>query len=92
MDETREERTFRNWMNSLGVNPFVNHIYTDLSDGIILLQVRIEAQGGGGERRVTHWARCGKSISTTRERKKEKVRGRTRECRDPKNIVQEETR
>lgn len=26
--ETREERTFRNWMNSLGVNPRVNHLYT----------------------------------------------------------------
>lgn len=25
--ETREERTFRNWMNSLGVNPHVHHIY-----------------------------------------------------------------
>ncbi|NWX83521.1 PLSL protein, partial [Nothoprocta pentlandii] len=26
--ETREERTFRNWMNSLGVNPRVNHLYS----------------------------------------------------------------
>ncbi|XP_025789552.1 plastin-3 [Puma concolor] len=38
--ETREERTFRNWMNSLGVNPHVNHLYAytlnvleDLGDG-----------------------------------------------------------
>ncbi|KAG9478353.1 hypothetical protein GDO78_013383 [Eleutherodactylus coqui] len=29
--ETREERTFRNWMNSLGVNPHVNHIYKYVS-------------------------------------------------------------
>lgn len=27
LGETREERTFRNWMNSLGVNPHVNHLY-----------------------------------------------------------------
>lgn len=27
LGETREERTFRNWMNSLGVNPRVHHIY-----------------------------------------------------------------
>lgn len=27
LGETREERTFRNWMNSLGVNPRVNHLY-----------------------------------------------------------------
>ncbi|MEQ2245320.1 phospholipid scramblase 1, partial [Ilyodon furcidens] len=25
--ETREEKTFRNWMNSLGVSPRVNHLY-----------------------------------------------------------------
>ena len=37
--EKREEKTFRNWMNSLGVDPFVNNIYSDLSDGLVLLQV-----------------------------------------------------
>ncbi|XP_061559351.1 plastin-3 [Phycodurus eques] len=37
--ETREERTFRNWMNSLGVNPTVNHLYVDLQDAIIILQL-----------------------------------------------------
>ncbi|KAM8834452.1 plastin-3-like [Synchiropus picturatus] len=38
-DETREERTFRNWMNSLGVNPHVNHLYGDLNDALIILQL-----------------------------------------------------
>ncbi|XP_071255936.1 plastin-3-like [Salvelinus alpinus] len=37
--ETREERTFRNWMNSLGVNPHVNHIYGDLLDALVILQL-----------------------------------------------------
>jgi plastin-1 len=37
-EETREEKAFRNWMNSLGVDPFVNNLYEDLRDGIILLQ------------------------------------------------------
>lgn len=37
--ETREEKTFRNWMNSLGVNPFVNNLYQDLKDGVVLLQL-----------------------------------------------------
>ncbi|KAF7205972.1 plastin-3 [Nothobranchius furzeri] len=37
--ETREERTFRNWMNSLGVNPTVNHLYVDLQDAIVILQL-----------------------------------------------------
>ncbi|XP_008331218.1 plastin-3 [Cynoglossus semilaevis] len=37
--ETREERTFRNWMNSLGVNPHVNHLYGDLQDAIVIFQL-----------------------------------------------------
>ncbi|KAK0152950.1 Plastin-3 [Merluccius polli] len=35
--ETREERTFRNWMNSLGVNPHVNHLYG--YDAMVILQL-----------------------------------------------------
>ncbi|KAM8737823.1 plastin-1 isoform 1-T2 [Acanthopagrus schlegelii] len=37
--ETREEKTFRNWMNSLGVAPYVNHLYSDLCDGLVILQL-----------------------------------------------------
>ncbi|XP_067852918.1 plastin-3 [Heptranchias perlo] len=37
--ETREERTFRNWMNSQGVNPQVNHLYSDLVDALVILQL-----------------------------------------------------
>ncbi|XP_075876485.1 plastin-3-like [Nelusetta ayraudi] len=37
--ETREERTFRNWMNSLGVNPHVNHLYGDLQDGMVIFNL-----------------------------------------------------
>uniref|UniRef100_A0A8B9HER1 Plastin 1 (I isoform) n=1 Tax=Astyanax mexicanus TaxID=7994 RepID=A0A8B9HER1_ASTMX len=37
--ESREDRTFRNWMNSLGINPYVNHLYSDLMDGLIILQL-----------------------------------------------------
>ncbi|KAM8732925.1 plastin-2-like [Acanthopagrus schlegelii] len=37
--ETREERTFRNWMNSLGVRPNVHHIYGDLHDAMVILQL-----------------------------------------------------
>ncbi|XP_029458747.1 plastin-2 [Rhinatrema bivittatum] len=37
--ETREERTFRNWINSLGVNPRVNHLYSDLSDALVIFQL-----------------------------------------------------
>ncbi|XP_069831512.1 plastin-1 [Dendropsophus ebraccatus] len=37
--ETNEERTFRNWMNSLGVNPYVNHLYSDLTDSMVIFQL-----------------------------------------------------
>ncbi|XP_030595377.1 plastin-3-like isoform X1 [Archocentrus centrarchus] len=37
--ETREERTFRNWMNSLGVSPHVHHIYGDLQNAMVILQL-----------------------------------------------------
>ncbi|KAM9787232.1 plastin-1-like isoform X1 [Syngnathus typhle] len=37
--ENREEKTFRNWINSLGVHPYVNHMYHDLCDGLVILQL-----------------------------------------------------
>ena len=54
IEETREEKVseitlkkdtlilmqmYRNWMNSLGVKPRVNYIYSDLYDGLIIFQV-----------------------------------------------------
>jgi len=45
-EETREEKAFRNWMNSLGVDPYVNYLYEDLRDGIILLQLLDKIQPG----------------------------------------------
>uniref|UniRef100_A0A8D0AV71 Plastin 1 (I isoform) n=1 Tax=Sander lucioperca TaxID=283035 RepID=A0A8D0AV71_SANLU len=37
--ESNEEKTFRNWMNSLGVSPYVNHLYCDLCDGLVIMQL-----------------------------------------------------
>ncbi|UYV68903.1 PLS3 [Cordylochernes scorpioides] len=39
LEETREEKTYRNWMNSMGVNPYVNWLYSDLSDGLVVFQL-----------------------------------------------------
>ena len=30
---------FRNWINSLGVSPTVNHLYYDLYDGLVIFQL-----------------------------------------------------
>jgi len=45
-EETREEKTFRNWMNSLGVDPYVNNLYEDLRDGLVLLKLFDKIQPG----------------------------------------------
>ncbi|XP_028272367.1 plastin-3-like isoform X1 [Parambassis ranga] len=37
--ESREERTFKNWMNSLGVRPHVHYIYGDMQDAMVILQL-----------------------------------------------------
>jgi hypothetical protein len=39
IEETREEKTYRNFINSLGLEPHVNYLYSGLSDGLIILQV-----------------------------------------------------
>jgi plastin-1 len=36
---TREARAFCLWINSLGVEPFVNNLFEDLRDGLVLLRV-----------------------------------------------------
>lgn len=46
IEETREEKTFRNWMNSLGATPRVHYLYNDLNDGLILLQLEDMIQPG----------------------------------------------
>jgi len=39
IEETREEKMYRNWMNSLGVKPRVNYLYSDLYDGLVIFQL-----------------------------------------------------
>lgn len=39
IEENREEKTFRNWMNSLGVKPKVNYLYMDLQDCLVIFQL-----------------------------------------------------
>ncbi|XP_061599685.1 plastin-1-like [Cololabis saira] len=52
--ETREEKTFRNWMNSLGVSPHVNHLYRDLCDGLVILQLLEEVKVPVNRKRVNN--------------------------------------
>jgi len=36
---TREARAFQLWINSLGLDPFVNSLFEDLRDGLVLLKI-----------------------------------------------------
>jgi plastin-1 len=39
IEETREEKAYRTWLNHFGFDPTVNWLYEDLRDGLILLKV-----------------------------------------------------
>uniref|UniRef100_A0A6G1SPM7 Plastin-1 n=1 Tax=Aceria tosichella TaxID=561515 RepID=A0A6G1SPM7_9ACAR len=58
IEETRAEKTWRNWMNSLGVSPFVNRLYNDLTDGLVLIQLFDIIKPG-----IVHWPRVHKQFS-----------------------------
>mmetsp|Transcript_28944 Transcript_28944/g.57852 ORF Transcript_28944/g.57852 Transcript_28944/m.57852 type:complete len:620 (+) Transcript_28944:43-1902(+) len=45
--DTREERVFRMWVNSLGIDDvYVNDLFADLQDGVVLLRVMDRVQPG----------------------------------------------
>lgn len=58
IEETRAEKTWRNWINSLGVSPFVNHLYSDLADGLVLIQLFDIIRPG-----IVQWNRVHKQFS-----------------------------
>jgi dimeric dUTPase (all-alpha-NTP-PPase superfamily) len=60
IEETREEKTYRNWMNSLGVDPFVNYLYDDLRDGVVLLELFDKISPG-----IVDWKRVNKNPPNT---------------------------
>mgnify|MGYP001791815052 CR=1 FL=1 len=47
---------YRNWMNSMGVNPFVNRLYSDLSSGLVIFQLYDIIQKGSVDWNKVHKA------------------------------------
>jgi len=43
---TREARAFCLWINSLGIDPFVNNLFSDLRDGLVILRVMDKVHPG----------------------------------------------
>ncbi|XP_022661435.1 plastin-1-like [Varroa jacobsoni] len=58
IEESREEKTCRNWMNSMGVSPYVNWLYSDLADGLIIFQLFDIIRP-----RVVNWQRVHRTFS-----------------------------
>jgi len=57
----REARAFALWLNSLGVDPFVNNLYEDLRDGLVLLQAFHKIHRGSVE-----WKRVNTKVPLSR--------------------------
>lgn len=62
LEETREEKTYRNWMNSMGVMPYVNWLYSDLADGLIIFQLYDIIKPG-----IVNWGRVHRKFSKLRK-------------------------
>lgn len=62
----RESRSFSLWMNSLGVEPFVNNLFDDLQDGLVLIQVLDKVHPG-----LVDWKKVNKGPLTSKFKKVE---------------------
>ncbi|XP_022160057.1 plastin-3 [Myzus persicae] len=62
IEETREEKTYRNWMNSMGVAPHVNWLYSDLADGLIIFQLYDIIKPG-----IVNWSKVHRKFSKLRK-------------------------
>ncbi|XP_063370266.1 plastin-2 [Cydia amplana] len=62
LDETREEKTYRNWMNSMGVAPHVNWLYADLTDGLVIFQLYDIIRPG-----IVNWKKVHRQFSKLRK-------------------------
>lgn len=62
VEETREEKTYRNWINSMGVNPHVNWLYSDLADGIVIFQLYDIIKPG-----IVNWNKVHRKFSNLRK-------------------------
>jgi len=63
---TREARAFCLWMNSLGIEPFVNNLFEDLRDGLVLLKVMDKVSPG-----IVDWRQVNQNVPMNKFKKVE---------------------
>jgi len=66
--ETREEKMYRNWMNSLGIQPRVNYLYSDLYDGMIIFKIYDVIKAG-----TVNWDKVNTKFSTMNAKKIQQI-------------------
>ena len=54
---SREARAFCLWINSLGIDPFVNNLFDDLRDGLVILRVMDKVEPG-----IVNWKQVNQKI------------------------------
>ncbi|TPX36121.1 hypothetical protein SmJEL517_g01590 [Synchytrium microbalum] len=62
----REARAFALWLNSLGCEPFVNNLFDDLQDGLVLLQAMDTVKPG-----IVDWKKVNKAPVSSKFKKVE---------------------
>jgi len=63
---TREARAFCLWINSLGIDPFVNNLFEDLRDGLVILKVMDIVQPG-----IVDWSKVNTKLPLNKFKKVE---------------------
>jgi len=63
---TREARAFCLWINSLGIDPFVNNLFEDLRDGLVILKVMDIVQPG-----IVDWSKVNTNLPLNKFKKVE---------------------
>ncbi|KAJ3280986.1 Fimbrin, actin-bundling protein, partial [Blyttiomyces sp. JEL0837] len=63
---SREARAFALWLNSLNVEPFVNNLFDDLQDGLVLLQAMDKVRPG-----LVDWKKVNKAPVSSKFKKVE---------------------
>ncbi|KAH9306636.1 hypothetical protein KI387_011040, partial [Taxus chinensis] len=53
--DSREERAYRMWINSLGIETYVNNLFEDVRDGWVLLEVLEKVKSG-----IVNWKQASK--------------------------------
>ncbi|CAJ0589090.1 unnamed protein product [Cylicocyclus nassatus] len=62
IEEIREKKTYRNWMNSMGFNPYLNWLYSDLQNNRVIFQIKADGSIASRMENAKYAITCGRQI------------------------------